>query len=93
MGFGGATAAMVQSIRNNANQLAKRNNYFEKNGSSKYGTSAKIVDYKKMSPEQFETFKRTLKKEELARQKLLVLIFSGIMLTIITGIFYFLFLH
>lgn len=93
MGFGGSAAAMVQSIRNNAKQLAKRNNYFEKDVLSKYGTPAKVVDHKKMSPEQFEAFKKEIKQKELGRQKKLALIFGSIMLVIIGGIYYFLFLH
>ncbi|MAP81378.1 MAG: hypothetical protein CL526_09850 [Aequorivita sp.] len=93
MGFGGSAAAMVQSIRNNAKQLAKRNNYFEKDVDSKYGTSTKIVDYKKMSPAQFEAFKQKLKENELRRQKNLAIVFGSVMLIIVGVIIYFLFYH
>jgi hypothetical protein len=93
MGFGGSAAAMAQSIRNNAKQLAKRNNYFEKGVSSKYGTSTKIVDYKKMSPAQFVAFKQKLKENELRRQKKLVIVFGSVMLAIIGILIYFLFYH
>jgi hypothetical protein len=93
MGFGGSAAAMIQSIRNNAKQLAKRNNYFEKDVASKYGTSTKIVDYKKMSPAQFEAFKQKLKENELRRQKHLAVVFGSIMLVIICALIYFLFYH
>ena len=93
MGFGGSAAAMVQSIRNNAKQLAKRNNYFEKDVASKYGTSTKIIDYKKMSPAQFEAFKQKLKEDELRRQKNLAIVFGSVMLVIIGVLIYFLFFH
>ncbi len=93
MGFGGSAAAMIQSIRNNAKQLAKRNNYFEKDVPSKYGTPTKIVDYKKMSPAQFEAFKKKLKENELRRQKHLVIVFGSVMLLIICVLIYFLFYH
>ena len=93
MGFGGSAAAMVQSIRNNARQLAKRNNYFEKDVPSKYGTSTKIVDYKKMPPHEFEAFKQRLKENELRRQKRLIIVFGSIMIIIIGASAYLLFLH
>ena len=93
MGFGGSASAMVQSIRNNAKQLVKRKNYFEKDVASKYGTSTKIVDYKKMSPAQFEVFKQKLKKNELRRQKNLAIVFGSIMLVIVGFLIYFLFYH
>ncbi|AFL81899.1 hypothetical protein Aeqsu_2441 [Aequorivita sublithincola DSM 14238] len=93
MGFGGSAAAMIQSIRNNAKQLANRKNYFEKDVSSKYGTSTKVVDYKKMSPAQFVAFKQKLKENELRRQKNLVFVFGSIMLVILAIIIYFLFYH
>lgn len=93
MGFGGSAAAMIQSIRNNANQLAKRNNYFEKDVASKYGTSTKIVDYKKMSPAQFVAFKQKLKQNEVRRQKRLTIVFGSIMFVILGVLIYFLFYH
>jgi hypothetical protein len=93
MGFGGSAAAMIQSLRSNAKQLAKRKNYFEKNPASKYGTSTKIVDYKKMSPAQFAAFKQKLKENELRRQKRLAFIFGSAMLVIVSVIIYFLFYH
>lgn len=93
MGFGGSAAAMVQSIRNNAKQLAKRKNYFEKDFASKFGTSTKIIDYKKMSPAQFEAFKQKLKENELRRQKKLAIVFGSVMLVIIWVLIYFLFFH
>ncbi|CAM3493368.1 hypothetical protein [Aequorivita lipolytica] len=91
MGFGGSAAAMVQSIRNNAKQLAKRNSYFEKDVPSKYGTSTKIVDYKRMSPAQFVAFKQKLKENELRRQKHLAIVFGSVMFVIIGVLIYFLF--
>ncbi|MCB0465613.1 MAG: hypothetical protein KDC78_08060 [Aequorivita sp.] len=93
MGFGGSAAAMIQSLRNNAKQLAKRNNYFEKDVPSKYGTSTKIVDYKKMAPEQFEAFKLKLRQNELRRQKHLAIVFGSIMSIIVGVLVYFLFFH
>ncbi|MEH6765076.1 hypothetical protein [Aequorivita antarctica] len=93
MGFGGSAAAMIQSIRYNAKQLAKRNNYFEKDVASKYGTSTKIVDYKKMSPAQFVAFKQKLKQNEVSRQKRLTIVFGGVMVVILGVLIYFLFYH
>ncbi len=93
MGFGGSAAAMVQSIRNNAKLLAKRNNYFEKGLAKKYKTSTKIIDYKKLSPAQFEAFKQKLKEDESRRQKKLAIVFGSVMLVIISGFVYLLFFH
>jgi uncharacterized protein with NAD-binding domain and iron-sulfur cluster len=93
MGFGGSALAMMQTLRNNAKQLAKRNNYFEKGVPSKYGNAGKIVDYRKMTPEQFQAFKRKLKENELRRQKHLVIVFGGVMLVVVGVICYFLFFH
>ncbi len=93
MGFGGSAAAMIQSLRNNANQLAKRKNYFQKDVASKYGTSKKILDYKTMFPAKFEAFKQKLKENELRRQKHVTIVFSGVMLIIIGILIYFLFYH
>ncbi len=93
MGFGGSAAAMIQTIRNNANQLAKRKNYFEKDVASKYGSSTKVVDHKKMSPAQFAAFKQKLKENELRRQKNLAFVFGSAMLVIVSGLIYFLFYY
>ncbi len=93
MGFGGSAAAMVQSIRNNAKQLAKRDKYFEKDVASPNGNYGKIVDYKKMSPAQFEAFKQKLKENELRRQKNLAFVFGSVMLVIVGVLIYFLFFH
>ena len=93
MGFGGSAAAMLQSIRNNAKLLAKRNNYFEKGVAKKYGTSTKIIDYKKLSPAQFKAFKHKLKESEIRRQKTLAMIFGSVMLVIISGFVYLLFFY
>jgi hypothetical protein len=93
MGFGGSAAAMIQSIRNNAKQLAKRKKYFEKEVSSGYEKSTKIVDYKKMSAHKFEAFKQKLKENEARRQKNLALTFGSIMVVIVGTIIYFLFFY
>lgn len=93
MGFGGSTAAMVQAIRNNAKQLTKRKNYFEKDVSSGYKKSTKFVDYKKMSSQEFEMFKNKLKKEESRRMKKLVLVFGSVMSVIIGIVIYLLFFY
>lgn len=93
MGFGGSAAAMVQSICNNAKQLAKRNKYFEKKVVSKHGTSTKIIDYKKMSSAQFDIFKQKLKEKEMQRQKRLMIVFGSVMLVIISVLIYLVFLH
>tara|TARA_R110002050_G_scaffold38162_3_gene94548 strand:- start:988 stop:1269 length:282 start_codon:yes stop_codon:yes gene_type:complete len=93
MGFGGSAAAMIQTIRNNANQLAKRKKYFDKDVASNYGTSTKLVDHKKMSPAQFVAFKQKLKENEKRRQKNLAFVFGSLMLVIISIIIYFLFYH
>ncbi len=55
---GGSAAAMIQSIRYNAKQLTNRKKYFEKDAASRYRASMKVVDYKKMTPQQFEAFKQ-----------------------------------
>ena len=73
--------------------LLKRNNYFEKGVAEKYGTSNKIIDYKKLSPAQFEAFKHKLKESELRRQKTLAMIFGSVMLVIISGFVYLLFFY
>ena len=91
MGFGGSAAAMIQSIRNNAKQLAKRESYFEKDVETRYKNSPKIVDYKKMSPDKFAAFKQKLKENEYRRQRHLITVFGIIMLIIIVGMIYFLF--
>lgn len=93
MGFGGSAAAMIQSIRNNAKQLAKRDKYFEKDVTSSNGNYGKIIDHKKMSPEQFEAFKLKLRQNELRRQKNLAIVFGSIMLVIIAVLIYFLFYY
>ncbi|KXO00001.1 hypothetical protein LS48_05850 [Aequorivita aquimaris] len=93
MGFGGSALAMAQTLRNNAKQLAKRNNYFEKDVPSKFGTSTKIVDYKKMSPAQFEAFKQKLRQKEIERQKRLTIVFGSVMVVIIAALVYLLFFY
>ncbi len=93
MAFGGSALAMMLTLRNNAKQLAKREKYFERDVSSSNGNYGKIVDYKKMSPYQFEAFKKRLKENELRRQKNLAIVFGGVMLIIISVIIYFLFLR
>ena len=92
MGFGSSAAVMVQSIRNNGS-FAKRNNYFEKDIAKKYGTSNKIIAYKKLLPAQFEAFKHKLKESELRRQKTLATIFRSVILIIICGFVYLLFFY
>lgn len=91
MGFGGSAAAMIQSIRNNAKQLAERQSYFEKDVETRYKYSPKIVDYKKMSSAQFATFKQKLKENEHRRQRNLTIVFGIIMLVIVAATIYFLF--
>ncbi|QAA83049.1 hypothetical protein EI546_15585 [Aequorivita sp. H23M31] len=93
MGFGGSAAAMILTLRNNAKQLAKRNNYFEKDIPSKYPNSAKIIDYKKMSPQQFDTFKQNLKKEERRRLIIVTIVFGTTMIFFVGIVVYFLFYH
>ena len=93
MGFGGSASAMVQSIRNNAKLLDKINNYYEKSVAKKYGTSNKIIDYKKLSPAQFEALKHKFNESELRRQKTLAMIFGSAMLVIISGFVYLLFFY
>ncbi len=93
MGFGGSALAMAQTLKNNAKQLAKRDKYFEKGVTPSIGNYGKIIDHKKMSPEQFEAFKLKLRQNELRRQKNLAIIFGSIMLVIIAVLIYFLFYH
>ena len=93
MGFGGPAAVMVQSIRNNAQLLATRNNYFENGVAKKYGTSTNIIDHKKLSPAQFEAFKHKLKESELRSQKTLAMIFGSVILVTISGLAYLLFFY
>ncbi len=91
MGFGGSALAMAQTLKNNAKQLAKRDKYFEKGVASSIGNYGKIVDYKKMTPEQFEAFKLKLRQNELKRQKRLAIIFGIIMIVVVGTLIYFLF--
>lgn len=93
MGFGGSALAMMQTLRNNAKQLAKRERYFDKKVDSLDNGYEKIVDHKKMSPEQFEVFKQKLKQNEISRQKHLAIVFGSIMLVIIGVLIYFLFYY
>lgn len=93
MGFGGSAAAMLQSLRNNAKQLAKRKKYFEKEVPAALKEHIKFTDYKKMPPAEFEAFKKKLKENELNRQKRLFFVFGGIMIVIIGAISYFLFFY
>ena len=93
MGFGGSALAMMQTLRNNAKQLAKRERYFDKKVDSLDNGYGKIVDHKKMSPEQFEVFKQKLKQNEIRRQKHLAIVFGSIMLVIIGVLIYFLFYY
>ena len=93
MGFGGSALAMAQTLRNNAKQLVKRDKYFEKNTTPFNSNYGKIIDYKKMSPEQFEIFKYKLRQKELQRQKRLAHIFGGVMAVIVGGLIYFLFFY
>lgn len=90
---GSSAAAMIQSIRYNAKQLVKRKKYFEKDVASINKDSTKIVDYKKMSPVQFEAFKQKLKENELRRQIKLAIVFGGVMFVILVVLIYFLFFH
>ena len=93
MGFGGSALAMAQTLKNDAKQLAKRDKYFEKGVAPSIGNYGKIVDYKKMSPEQFEAFKLKLKQNEIRGQKNLAIVFGGLMILIIGVLIYFLFYH
>jgi|GEM_PF-1021552 len=93
MGFGGSALAMAQTLRNNAKQLVKRDKYFEKNITPSNSNYGKIIDYKKMSPEQFATFKQKLRQTEIERQKRLVLVFGSVMVVIVGILIYFLFFY
>lgn len=88
--FGGNAQSMITSLKNNKRS---RKNKFEKDITETNDNFGKIVDYKKMSPEQFETFKLKLKKNELRRQKNLAIVFGGLMLVIVSILIYFLFYH
>ncbi|HBY66992.1 MAG: hypothetical protein CMC07_04585 [Flavobacteriaceae bacterium] len=90
MGFGGSALAMMQTLKNNAKQLAKRKRYFDKNKAS-YSTYGKFVDHKKMSPEQFATFQKQLKENNANNRRRLLLVFSAVMLLILAVIIYFLY--
>lgn len=93
MGFGGSAAAMIESIRNNARQLSKRNNYFERGVYEKYETSTKIIDYKKMPPDEFEVFKKRLRDKEVRRLKRLGIVFGSLMVIITAVLVFFLFFN
>ena len=89
-GGAGHIFSMIASLKHNKRS---RKNLFDKNVSENNENYGKIVDYKKMSPEQFETFKLKLKQNELRRQKNLAIIFGSIMAVIIGGMVYFLFFN
>ncbi len=93
MGFGGSALAMAQTLKNNAKQIAKRDNYFKRDVASNYKKSPKIVDYKNMSPAQFSAFQQRLKENEIRRQKNLGIVFGSVMLLIIGVLIYFLFFN
>ena len=90
MSFGGSALAMMQTLKNNAKQLAKRKGYFDKNKPS-YSTYGKFVDHKKMSPEDFEAFKLKLKKNELRRQIKLGVVSGIAVIIIVSTVVYFLY--
>lgn len=90
MGFGGSALAMMQTLKNNAKQLAKRKRYFDKNKAS-YSSYGKFVDHKKMSPKEFITFQEKLKANNRQNRRRLLFVFSAVMLLILAVIIYFLF--
>ena len=68
MGFGGSVAAMLSSLKNNKNQLGKKDKYFNKKVDGYSDSYGKLVDHKKMSPYQMEEFKKKLKAERKNEQ-------------------------
>ncbi|PHR12356.1 MAG: hypothetical protein COA40_08850 [Aequorivita sp.] len=93
MGFGGSALAMAQTLRNNAKQLVKLDKYFEKDITPSNSSYGKIIDYKKMSPEQFEAFKQKLRQKEIERQKRLTIVFGSVMIVIVAALVYLLFFY
>ncbi|UAB80323.1 hypothetical protein INR76_09355 [Marixanthomonas sp. SCSIO 43207] len=92
MGFGGSALAMIQTLKNNAKQLASRNKYFDKKTDSQsvYG---KFIDHKKMSPKEFEEFKKKLKTEASLQHKKVVITY-GIVISLTVGLaVYFLYFY
>jgi len=89
-GGAGHIFSMIASLKHN-----KRNkkSLFDKSVDEHNENYGKIIGYKKMSPAQFEAFKRKLKEKELRRQKQLVVVFGSVMLVIICVLIYFLFYH
>jgi hypothetical protein len=81
---------MIQTLKNNRRD---HKTLFDKDVDIHYPKYGKIVDYKKMSPAQFEAFKQKLKENELRRQKHLAVVFGSILLVIICALIYFLFYH
>lgn len=89
-GGAGHIFSMIASLKNNKRN---RKSLFEKDVielNVHYGT---IEDYKKLSSQEFEAFRKKLKENELNRQKRLWMVFGGIMIVIIITLSYFLFFY
>jgi hypothetical protein len=89
-GGAGHIFSMIASLKHNKRN---RKNLFDKNVEEHNENYGKIIDHRKMSPQQFEAFKLKLRKAELRRQKRLTLVFGSVMTVIVGVIIYFLFFY
>lgn len=91
MGFGGSAAAMIQSLKNNRNQLRKRDKYFDKDANPMGSSYGKLEDHKKMTPYEFKAFQKKLQQNDAKRMRKLLLVFGSLMLFITAVALYLLF--
>lgn len=83
MGFGGSSAAMIQSLRDNKKLLSERIPLFKQNFSYKK-RRAIIAGKKKLSPEEFAVIKKGLiRKKRIQTMLLLTLLTAFITFTTI----------
>lgn len=89
-GGAGHIFSMIASLKHNKRN---RKNLFDKDVDEHNENYGKIIDYKKMSPEQFEAFKRKLRQKEIERQKRLTIVFGSVMIVIVAALVYLLFFY
>jgi hypothetical protein len=89
-GGAGHIFSMIASLKHNKRN---RKNLFDKDVDEHNENYGKIIDYKKMSPEQFEAFKRKLRQKEVERQKRLTIVFGSVMVVIVAALVYLLFFY
>jgi len=89
-GGAGHIFSMIASLKHNKRN---RKNLFDKDVDEHNENYGKIIDYKKMSPEQFEAFKQKLRQKEIERQKRLTIVFGSVMIVIVAALVYLLFFY